>query len=167
MNQNKKLIHARFLGTQWALCHQPSYFLLQLEQNLITQYNAIFYQESLLWQMKSRILWLSYRDANTHLFHVQAKIKRARQHIATLKDESEEWLWGADLHKHVTTHFQSLFQSELSGTSLPSPQLLFFSSDFNPQALCDALIRFPDKEEICATLFTMHPLKSPGPDGYF
>lgn len=55
--------------------------------------------------MKSRILWLSYGDANTHFFHVQAKIKHARQHVVTLKDESGEWLQGLDLHKHVTTHF--------------------------------------------------------------
>lgn len=116
--------------------------------------------------MKSRILWLSYGDANTQFFHVQAKIKRARQHIATLKDESEEWLLGFDLLNHVTTHFQSLFQFGLSVTSLPPPQLLCSSSDFDPQALCDTLIRFSEKEEIHATLFTMHPSKSLGLDGF-
>ena len=113
--------------------------------------------------MKSRMLWLSYGDANTHFFHVQAKIKRARQHIANLKDESEEWLWGSNLHNHVINHIQCLFQSGMSTASLPPPQTLFSSSDFDPQAMCDTLIHFPDKEEICAALFTIHPLKSPGP----
>ena len=164
--QNKKCIRAWLLGTQQALCHQPSHFLLQLEQHLIAQYNAILYQEFLLWLMKSRIMWLSYGDTNTHFFHVQAKIKRTSQHIPTLKDESEEWLQGFDLHNHVTTHFQCLFQSGLLGASLPPPQMLFSSSDFNPQALCSTLIHFPDKEEICATLFAMHPLKFMGPDGF-
>lgn len=55
--------------------------------------------------MKSRIIWLSYGDVNTHFFHVQAKIERAHQHIAILEDESKEWLWGANLHNHVTTNF--------------------------------------------------------------
>lgn len=90
VNQNKKRIRAWLLGTQRALCRRPSCFLLQLEQHLINQYDAILFQDFLLWQMKFRILWLSYGDANTQFFHVQAKIKRARQHIATLKDESEE-----------------------------------------------------------------------------
>ena len=110
--------------------------------------------------MKSRILWLSYGDGNTHFFHVQAKIKRACQHIATLKDDFEEWLRGSDLHNHVTTHFQCLFQSGLSGALLPPPQMLFSSSDFDPQALCDTFIHFLNKEEIRATLFTMHPIKN-------
>lgn len=119
--QNNKRIRARLLGVQKALCHRPSYFLLQLEQQLITQYNAILYQEFLLWQMKSRMLWLSYGDANTHFFHVQAKIKQARQHIATLKIEFQEWLQGSDLLNHVTSHFQCLFQSGMSTTSLAPP----------------------------------------------
>lgn len=32
--------------------------------------------------------------------------------------------------------------------------------------MCDTLLRSPDKEEIRATLFTIHLLKSPGPDGF-
>ena len=70
------------------------------------------------------MLWLSYGDANTHFFHVQAKIKCARQHIANLKDESEEWLWGSNLHNHVINHIQCLFQSGMSTASLPPPQTL-------------------------------------------
>ena len=80
--------------------------------------------------MKSRMLWLSYGDANTHFFHVQVKIKRARQHIATLKDESEEWIRGSNLPNHVINHFQCLFQSGMSTASLPLPQTLF-----SPQTL--------------------------------
>lgn len=48
----------------------------------------------------------------------------------------------------------------------PHSYYICSSSDFDPQALCDTLIRFSDKEEIHATLFTMHPLKSLGLDGF-
>lgn len=84
----------------------------------------------------------------THFFHVQAKIIRARQHVVTLKDESEEWIQGSDLHNHVNTHFQHLFQSGSQISNLPPPETFFSSSDFNQQELYDMLVCFLDIEEI-------------------
>ena len=52
----------------------------------------ILYQEYLLWQMKSRMLWPTYGDVNTKFFQLQTKIQRAKQYIATLKDDASEWL---------------------------------------------------------------------------
>ena len=77
---------------------------------------------------------------------MQAKINRALQQIATLKEESEEWLRGSTLHNHVITHFQNLFHSGVAGTTLLPPRLLFSFSDFNYQDMCDTLTHFPDKE---------------------
>ena len=77
---------------------------------------------------------------------MQAKINSARQQIATLKEESEEWLRGSALHNHVIAHVQNLFHSRVAGTTLLPPQLLFSFSDFNYQDMCDTLTRFPDKE---------------------
>ena len=42
--------------------------------------------------MKSRMLWLMYGDANKKFFQLQTKIRRGKQHIATLKDDVDEWL---------------------------------------------------------------------------
>ena len=107
---NKKRLRARILGIQKALCTKHSRFLVTLERDIIHQYNIILYQEHLLWQMKSRMLWLTYGDANTKFFQLQTKIHRARQHIATFKDDTSEWLHGTQLQTHVTNHFQNLFQ---------------------------------------------------------
>lgn len=108
------------------------------------------------------VLW----DANTHFFHVHTKIKRACQHIVTLRNEFEEWLRGSYLHNHVIDHFWNLFQSRRSNVLLPPPQKLFSSSDFDPTSMCDTLLHFLDKEEIRATLFKIHLLKSLGSDGF-
>ena len=92
IGRNKKKLMARILGIQKTLCTKHSRFLLPLEWDLIHQYNMILYQEYLLWQMKSRMLWLTYEDVNSKFFQLQTKIWRARQHIATLKDDTGEWL---------------------------------------------------------------------------
>ena len=74
IGRNKKRLRARILGIQKTLCTKHSRFLLSLEWDLIHQYNMILYQEYLLWQMKSRMLWLTYGDVNTKFFHLQTKI---------------------------------------------------------------------------------------------
>ena len=92
--------------------------------------------------MKSRILWLSYGDENTHFFHVQTRVRRAWQIIVTLKTESDDWIHGQELHDYVTGHFQHLFQSRVSSSLSSTPDTLFSSSEFNPQELQDSFSNF-------------------------
>ena len=140
---NKKKLRARILGIQKTLCTKHSRFLLPLERDLIHQYNMILYQEYLLWQMKSRMLWLAYEDVNSKFFQLQTKIRRARQHIATLKDDTSEWLQGTQLHTHVTNHFQNLFQTTNLHNTLPPPTETFQAMNFNLNFFQNILISFP------------------------
>ena len=166
VGQNKRHIRARLLGAQRALNGSPNPFLLHLEQHLINQYNNILYQEFLLWQMKSCILWLSYGDAITRFFHIQARIRLTRQHIATLKNYDDEWIQGSQLHEFVVNHFKCLFQSGLNGEEVPPPNTSYSSSEFPFQDFHTTLSRFPDDLEILSILGSMHPLKSPSPYGF-
>ena len=125
----------------------------------------ILYQEYLLWQMKSRMLWLMYEDVNTKFFQLQTKIRRARQHIATLKDDTGEWLQGTQLHTRVTNHFQNLFQIANLHNTLPPLTKTFQAMDFNLNFFKNTLIAFPSTEEIRTTLSCIHPQKAPGPNG--
>ena len=153
---NKKRLRARILGIQKVLCTKHSRFLVTLERDLIHQYNIILYQEHLLWQMKSRMLWLTYGDANTKFFQLQTKIHRARQHIATLKDDTGEWLHGTQLHTHVTNHFQNLFQMTNPHNTLPPPTETFQAVDFNLNFFQNTLTTFPSTKEIRTTLWSIH-----------
>ena len=75
--------------------------------------------------MKSRILWLSYGDANTKFFHVQTKIKRAWQHIIALKNEADVfWVQRTTLHTLILNTFKSIFQS-FSSLQLYTPQTFY------------------------------------------
>ena len=116
--------------------------------------------------MKSHILWLSYGDANTKFFHVQTKMKKARQHIIALKNEANVWVQGTTLHTLILNTLKSIFQ--FSSSSQPSPPHSFYSSlDFNTQNFLNTLLDFPSIDETRATLWNMHPLKSPGHAQFF
>ena len=45
--------------------------LYSLEQQLAQEYKTVLHQEYLYWQLKSRIIWLNYKDANTKYFHLK------------------------------------------------------------------------------------------------
>ena len=66
--QRKTHLLARLRGIQVALARNPSPFLYSLEHQLTQEYNTVLYQEYLFWRLKSRIMWLNYRDANTKYF---------------------------------------------------------------------------------------------------
>lgn len=70
-----------------ALTRKPSSFLYSLEQRLTQEYNTILHQEYLFWQLKSRIMWLNYGDANSKYFHLQKIQWCSQSRVVTLKDD--------------------------------------------------------------------------------
>ena len=81
--QCKNRILARLRGLQVALTRKPSAFLYLLKQQLTQKYNAILQQENLYWQLKSRIMWLNYGDANTKYFHLKTIQQRSQLRVVT------------------------------------------------------------------------------------
>ena len=69
--QCKNCIIARLRELQVALTRKPFIFLYSLEQQLTQEYNNVLHQEYLYWQLKSKITWLNYGDANTKYFHLK------------------------------------------------------------------------------------------------
>lgn len=108
----------------------------------------------------------SYGDANTNFFHVQTTIKRARQHIIALKNEADVWVQETTLTPPSSIPLQASSNLLPAISLLAPPQSFYSSSDFNTQNLHNTLLDFPSINEIRATLWNMHPLKSPGPDGF-
>ena len=124
---SKKCIWARLVGAQKALIKSPA--LSIFNATWTAPFSPIQYYTlsgTTLMANESRILWLSYGPANTKLFHVQKKMKRARQHIIALKNESDVWVQGTTFHNLILKAFKSIFQS--SSISQPSPPHSFYSS---------------------------------------
>lgn len=62
----KNNIIKRLQGIHNSKNYPNSYFLLDLEQDLIKEYNDILKREEEFWKLKSRINWLNEGDANTN-----------------------------------------------------------------------------------------------------
>lgn len=64
----KNKIMARLYRAQKVLSSGPNLFLVQLEQELISEYSKIVRQEKEYWALKSQLNWVAYGDCNTSFF---------------------------------------------------------------------------------------------------
>ena len=130
--QRKNRLLARLRGLQVALTTKPSAFLYSLEHQLTLDYNTLLHQEYLYWQLKSRVTWLNYGDANTKFFHFTTLHRRSHSRIVTLKDTTGLWLTGDPLLAHINDTFHKLFQatSEYRRHSLRSGPRVCLASPF-------------------------------------
>lgn len=71
---------------------EPTNQNLWMEKCLILELDEQLRREELLWKQKSRVSWLSSSDLNTKFFHASIVIRRCRNQIVELKNESGEWI---------------------------------------------------------------------------
>uniref|UniRef100_A0A803PJF5 Reverse transcriptase n=1 Tax=Cannabis sativa TaxID=3483 RepID=A0A803PJF5_CANSA len=86
-----------------------------------------------IWKQKSREGWLRFGDDNTKFFHKSTLIRRRRNFMGCVNDDTGEWV-------RDRTDIGKMDNDEIG--------------------------RVPSAEEVRDTVFKMHPLKAPGPDGY-
>ena len=119
-------------------------------------------QNETFWKQRTKQLWLTAGDANTRYFHSMASARRRRNRISRLKDDSGVWRDNEEeVEKMMLAYFQALYMSEGNNdggcTDVISPMIL---NDDN------AFLTAPfTKMEIKEVVFSMHPDKSPSPDG--
>lgn len=162
----KHRLLARLRGIRLALSCKPSTFLYSLENQLIQDYNHTLHQEFLFWQLKSRITWLNYGDANTKFFHLKTLQHRSQSHITTLKDSSRLWVLGETLTTHITTAFTKLFTLASPHITSQLPLVRYYHHNSNFFEQYQWLSSIPLLEEISRNIFSLLPLKAPGPVGY-
>uniref|UniRef100_A0A2N9HXB0 Reverse transcriptase domain-containing protein n=1 Tax=Fagus sylvatica TaxID=28930 RepID=A0A2N9HXB0_FAGSY len=143
---------------------EPNEENISLEQRLQWEYHESLRREEALWRQKSRISWLTTPDLNTRFFHVTTTVRRRRNQICFLKNETGRWVQGAEaIGNCFVSSFSTLF--ELSNSPFPDELCNLLEpviSDDDNSYLCSV----PSDEEIKETLFSMSSHKSPGPDGF-
>ena len=164
--QRKNRLLAQLRGLRVALTTKPSPFLYSLEHQLTLDYNTLLYQEYLYWQLKSRVTWLNYGDANTKFFHLTNLHRRSHSRVVTLKDTTGLWLTGDPLLAHINDTFHKLFQatSEYRRHSLCSAPRVCLASPFLEHSQMLSTIPHPD--EILKALKHLPSLKAPRLDGF-
>uniref|UniRef100_A0A803NNK0 Reverse transcriptase n=1 Tax=Cannabis sativa TaxID=3483 RepID=A0A803NNK0_CANSA len=99
---------------------------------------------------------------NSKFFHAATVIKRKRNFINVVRLNDAEWIEG---RQAVGEHFRSNFMSILSSVSPEEPLLHDLVSRSISEDANQLLIRVPTVEEIRKVVWSMPPLKAPGPDG--
>ena len=114
----------------------------------------------MLWLTKSRMEWLTKGERNTSFFHRSVQIKRQKSRILSLDNSVGETITNPKiLSDHIRDFFCNLLASE-------SPVC---TRNSNSSAHLHQSLSFchpPTIGEVKNALFSMQPLKAPGPDGF-
>ena len=161
----KKRLLARLHGTQKALANNPNEFLLELEQQLLSDYSLVLMQEEEYWALKSRLNTATFGDRNTSFFHVSTIVRRHRNKIRCLKVSEDTWLTEeVEIKSHIRDNYKNLYITELPMSPITS-DVSGFSCCFLDERTRACLERGVTEDEIRASLWALKPFKAPGPDG--
>ncbi|KAM6553278.1 hypothetical protein CsatB_014040 [Cannabis sativa] len=144
---------------------QPISTDLKREEALIQDQLIISWskQES-MWRQRSRETWLALGDRNTKFFHTATNIRRRRNSIWAIKDkEGRIWKDKMSIGRVINAHFTELYTSTrpVFDDKLENLEVKSISHSENEE-----MSRTPSVEEIKSAVFSLHPLKAPGPDGF-
>ncbi|KAK9735525.1 hypothetical protein RND81_04G210400 [Saponaria officinalis] len=149
--QNNPLVHS-------------SLDLIQKEEALRKQLDNVLLQEELLWFQKSRMEYICDGDRNTRFFYLSTIMRRKRNRIESLQDNSDEWMFDPDqIKSHVMAYYKQLFTADahLNLQDIPIGSFLPLQSD---------QLRLLDRNfiasEIYGALCQISPYKALGPDGF-
>ena len=132
-------------------------------RKLKAKVNFLLEREARLWRQRSRVMWLSEGDRNTHYFHGRASQRRRRNKILGLKDEDGIWREDkAEVAGLIMQHFDNILRTSLLENIEEAvahvPNLI--SHEVN-----DSLTSEFTAREMDLALKQMAPLKALGPDG--
>ena len=137
--------------------------LLDLEKQLKADLEEVLTQEEIIWHQKARRDWLLIEDRNTSYYHHKTLSRRRRNNIAAIQNNAGVWLYDKDKIKaHTIQFYSTLYSGESSDfRQYPNPYCFPLIED----DLLQSLIMGVENEEVQKTIFGMHPLKAPGPNG--
>ncbi|CAA7045734.1 unnamed protein product [Microthlaspi erraticum] len=134
--------------------------IFQINKELKESYQA----EEEYWRQRSRQMWLSLGDKNSGYFHAATRGRRARNNISVIEDENGSPVYEEEsIGKVITSYFADMFTSENGDRAETVNQSL--SSKISEETNAK-LIQIPTPEEVSAAIFSIHPDKAPGPDGF-
>ena len=141
------------------LLHEPAEEIKALKKEI----NEVTLREEMMWNQRSRAVWVKCGDRNTKFFHATASNRRRRNRIEGLYDGEGRWKEDKEeVEGIILNYFQEIFSTSHpveSGCSLGAIEKRV-SDDMN-----DDLLQEFREEEVRRALKQMHPTKSPGPDG--
>jgi ribonuclease HI len=126
--------------------------------------DSILEHEDVKWKQRAKQSWYNHGDRNTSFFHAWASHRRKVNKIEKIIDEDgREWKKQHEIGEAFANFFQQLFSaSNVNGVENCVAGLeARVTEDMNT-----SLLRNFTMVEVETALSQMHPLKSPGPDGF-
>lgn len=128
-----------------------------------SELGKLYDQQNSYWKQRAKQFWLESGDSNSRFFHQCANGRRRKNNISKLKDNQGVWReWDSGLEDTIKNYFIDLFGSKGSECEA----VLNFVKPKVTEAHNQALLLPFVAEEVKDALFSMHPDKSPGPDGF-
>ena len=132
-------------------------------QGLKKEINEVLFREELMWNQRSRALWIKRGDRNTKFFHATANNQQRKNIIEGISDLEGRWREDrVEVENIILEYF-----IEIYSTTYPTEFEASLSAVGNrvSEAMNAELLRDFKEEEVWRALMQMHPTKSPGPDG--
>ena len=132
-------------------------------QALKKEINEIMIREEMMWNQRTRALWVKCGDRNTKFFHAMASNRRWKNRIDGLYDQGGRWCEDSEeVEGIILDYFKEIYNTSFLVNFRASLGVVDrkVSDAMNEDLLSDFRV-----EEVQQTLKQMHPTKSPGPDG--
>jgi hypothetical protein len=120
-------------------------------------------QEDAYWRQRAKSHWLRDGDLNTKFFHAAATSRRKVNHINSLLDPSGNLVTkDEDLCEVARDYFVDIFKKQ---NSIIDPVINVVNQSISLED--NIMLTEPfTMEEFKEAMFSMHPDKCPGPDGF-
>ena len=141
------------------LLHEPAEEIKALKKEI----NEVTLCEEMMWNQRSRALWVKCGDRNTKFFHETASNRRRRNRIEGLCDKEGIWRENKEVVDGIILdYFKEIYSTSFPEEFSSSLRLIDrrVSDDMN-----NVLLKEFRVEEVRRALKQMHPTKSLGPDG--
>ena len=102
--------------------------------------NEIQVREEMMWNQRSRALWLKWGDRNTKFYHATASQRRRKNWIMGLQNSFEEWQEDKEeIRRTILDYFETIYKSDqpTSFEASLSSITTRISLDMNEELLAD------------------------------
>ena len=126
------------------------------------EYLSLLEKQEVYWKQRAKQFWLQEGDQNTRFFQRHASVRKKKNCLQRIKDDSGEWReTPEEIQGIITEYFTQLFKSSGIDERLSTRE----SVSQITEAENELLMSVVTYEEVKNAVFAMHPDKSPGPDG--